>query len=100
MKTWYNDATTEERETAPQAPSMLSPLSPLGIIKLIDAPLLKRQRMALNQAIDDSPHPLRKELLLGISTLLDEICDCMERETGETRQFIDETDEESACVPQ
>ncbi len=32
----------------------------------IDAPLFKRQRLALIQAIEDSPHPLRTELLNGL----------------------------------
>ena len=67
-------------------------LTASGILDAIDAPLFKRQRMALIQAIDDSPHPLRTELLTGLNNLLDEIADCMERQTGVTDQFIEFTD--------
>lgn len=53
----------------------------------IQPELFRRQKLALGQAIDDSPHPLRTELLLGVEAILDSITDQMSK-SGETRHLI------------
>jgi mono/diheme cytochrome c family protein len=55
----------------------------------IDPALFRRQKLALVQAIGDSPHPLRTSLLLGVEAILDAITDQL-AETGETRHLVQE----------
>ncbi len=66
----------------------------------IDAPLFKRQRLALIQAIEDSPHPLRTELLTGLLELTQCIADELESDDADACSYCGgdcKSDEDNAC---
>ena len=53
----------------------------------INPELFRRQKLALIQAIGDSPHPLRTSLLRGVEQILDTITDQL-ADTGEARHLL------------